>query len=165
MPLNLELKTKVDSHQKYIALLKKANAENMGILHQKDIYYRWKGGLLKLRLEGSSSTLIKYVRPETGKRLSNYELLHLEGDDPEKYLGEIFAVEAVVEKKRKLYIWNNTRVHLDEVKGLGKFLELETLFLASRKEMEKRFASTVELLGLDPERQIRMSYKNLVKGK
>ena len=137
MPVNLELKLKVDSHLKYIYLLKKANAENKGVLKQKDIYYRWKKGLLKLRIEGDSATLIKYVRAEKGKRWSNFDLMRLTGENPEKYFDDLLTVEAVVEKKRKLYFWNNTRVHLDEVKGLGKFLELETLFISTRADMEK----------------------------
>ena len=48
-------------------------------------------------------------------------------------------VEAVVEKKRLLYMYDNTRIHLDEVKGLGKFLELETLVLSGLKDAKNRF--------------------------
>ena len=33
----------------------------------------------------------------------------------------------MVEKTRRLFIWRHTRIHLDEVKGLGVFLELETV--------------------------------------
>jgi len=164
MPVNLELKLKVDSHLKYIYLLKKANAENKGVLKQKDIYYRWKKGLLKLRIEGDSATLIKYVRAEKGKRWSNFDLMRLTGENPEKYFDDLLTVEAVVEKKRKLYFWNNTRVHLDEVKGLGKFLELETLFISTRADMEKRFTDTIAMLGLDLSKQIRKSYKNIPTG-
>jgi len=164
MPVNLELKLKVDSHLKYIYLLKKANAENKGVLKQKDIYYRWKKGLLKLRIEGDSATLIKYVRAEKGKRWSNFDLMRLTGENPEKYFDDLLTVEAVVEKKRKLYFWNNTRVHLDEVKGLGKFLELETLFISTRADMEKRFTDTIAMLGLDLSKQIRKSYKNILTG-
>jgi len=100
MPVNLELKLKVDSHLKYIYLLKKANAENKGVLKQKDIYYRWKKGLLKLRIEGDSATLIKYVRAEKGKRWSNFDLMRLTGENPEKYFDDLLTVEAVVEKIR-----------------------------------------------------------------
>ena len=164
MPVNLELKLKVDSHLKYIYLLKKANAENKGVLKQKDIYYRWKKGLLKLRIEGDSATLIKYVRAEKGKRWSNFDLMRLTGENPEKYFDDLLTVEAVVEKKRKLYFWNNTRVHLDEVKGLGKFLELETLFISTKADMEKRFTDTIAMLGLDLSKQIRKSYKNILTG-
>lgn len=165
MPLNLELKIKVDSHAKFISTLKKAGAEDQGILKQKDIYFKVKKGLLKLRVEGGTYTLVKYLRDEKGKRWSNYELLELKGKNPEKYLRNIFEVETVVEKKRIFWLFDNTRVHLDEVKGLGKFLELETLFTSTCKDAEKRFKKTVELLNLDLSKQIHTSYKNLVMKK
>ena len=31
----------------------------------------------------------------------------------------------VVEKRRRLLLWEGVRIHLDEVEGLGSFLELE----------------------------------------
>jgi len=165
MPLNLELKIKVDSHTKLINLLKKMEAEYKGILIQKDVYFKVKKGLLKLRVEGGTNTLIKYLRDEKGKRWSNYELLKLEGKNPEKYLRDVFEVAAVVEKKRELYLYNNTRVHLDEVKRLGKFLELETLLIGDKLDAHKRFNEIIGLLGLDVSKQIRSSYKVLLSGK
>lgn len=175
MPLNLELKIKVDSHAKFISTLEKIGAEYKGILIQKDVYYSQrdgylkakggKNGLLKLRIENGSYTLIKYLRDEEGKRWSDYELLRIEGKDPEKYLSALFDVETIVIKRRKFYLYENTRVHLDVVKGLGKFLELETLLMSDRKDAEKRFKKVVKLLGLDLSKQIHSSYKNLLLGK
>jgi len=162
MPLNLELKVKVNSHSNFISVLKSANAEKMGILKQKDVYFKIKKGILKLRVENKTFTMIKYFRDEKAKRWSNYELLKLEGANPENYLRQIFDVEVVVEKKRMVWLYNNTRVHLDEVKGLGKFLELETLFISTRQDAVKRFNDTVTLLNLDLSGQIRASYKNLL---
>lgn len=165
MPLNLELKIKVESHSKLIKALGRINAEKIGILRQKDIYYKTGKGLLKLRIEGNSYTLIKYLRDEKGKRWSNYELLRLEGKDPEKYLHDVFDIDTIVEKKRILYLYKNTRIHLDEVKRLGKFLELETLLVSSRKDAEERFREIIKLLELDLTKQIRKSYKLLMLGK
>lgn len=192
MPLNLELKIKVDSHAKFISTLEKIGAEYKGILIQKDVYYSQrdvripplptsrqacgtyggylkakdrKNGLLKLRIENGSYTLIKYLRDEEGKRWSDYELLRIEGKDPEKYLSALFDVETIIIKRRKFYLYENTRVHLDVVKGLGKFLELETLLMSNRKDAEKRFKKVVKLLGLDLSKQIHSSYKNLLLGK
>lgn len=165
MPRNLELKIKCDTHTKLLNSLKKMKAEYKGLLLQKDIYYKVKNGLLKLRVEGGTYTLIKYLRDEKGKRWSNYELLKLDGENPEKYLMDIFEITAVVEKKRKFYLYDNTRVHLDEVKHLGKFMELETLLIGGRRDAQKRFDKIVELLDLDPTKQIRSSYKTLLTGK
>jgi len=165
MPINLELKIKVESHTKLINVLRRINAEKKGILRQKDVYYKTKNGLLKLRIERNSFTLVKYLRNEKGKRWSNYELLRLEGQNPEKYLRDIFKIDTIVEKKRILYLYKNTRIHLDEVKGLGKFLELETLIVSTRRDAGIRFKEIIKLLNLDLSKQIRTSYKFLMLGK
>lgn len=165
MAFNLELKIKIESFRKFENILKKNMAEFKGILKQKDIYYKYKHGLLKLRIEKGTYTLIKYFRDEHNKRWSNYELLELKGKDPEKYLNEILTQEVVVEKSRKLYLYNNTRIHLDEVKNLGKFLELETLLISDRKDATKRFNEIKLLLGIENVEEIRKSYKNLLMKK
>lgn len=162
MPLNLELKIKVNSHKQIESALKKNGAEFKGILKQKDVYYKTKSGLLKLRIEGKSFTLIKYLRDEKGKRWSNYELLDLRGKNPEKYLESILNIEAVVEKKRKLYLYDNTRVHLDEVKELGNFLELETLLVVGKSDATRRFNNVKQMLGIENHEQIHTSYRNLI---
>lgn len=165
MAVNLELKIKTGSHQKYISTLEKVNASYEGILKQKDVYYKIPKGLLKLRIENGSYSLIKYLRDEKGKRWSNYELLFLTGKNPEKYLSEIFKIAAVVEKKRTLYLYKGTRIHLDEVKGLGKFLELETVADGGKADAQQRFDEIAGLLNLDTSKQIRSSYKNLIEAK
>lgn len=162
MPVNLELKLKIASFNKTAILLKQIGADYKGVLKQKDVYYRIKPGLLKLRIENNSYCLIKYLRDERGKRWSNYKLLFLKGENPETYLSEIFDIDAVVEKKRKLYLYKNTRIHLDEVKRLGKFLELETIVNENKSDAHERFNEIVNLLKLDKTKQIKASYKNLV---
>ena len=42
-------------------------------------------------------------------------------------LGETNGVDVVVEKRRRLLLWETVRIHLDEVEGLGSFLELEAV--------------------------------------
>jgi len=163
MPTNLELKIKLGQKNGTEKLLKKAKAKYEGLLKQKDVYYKFKKGLLKLRVEDGSNCLIKYFRDEKGTRWSNYDILKLEGKNVEKYLAEILNVENVVEKKRKLYFYKNTRIHIDEVKNLGTFLELETVVAKNKKHAELEFAEVVELLNLDVEKQIKSSYRNLLK--
>jgi predicted adenylyl cyclase CyaB len=163
MPTNLELKIKLDQKNGTEKLLKNAGAQYKGLLKQKDVYYKFKNGLLKLRIENGSYCLIKYFRDEKGTRWSEYEILKLDGKNVEKYLSEILKVETVVEKKRKLYLYQNTRIHLDEVKNLGNFLELETVVAKNKKHAESEFAEVIELLNLDLKKQIKSSYRNLLK--
>lgn len=162
MPVNLELKVKINSIKKLEKLAKTASAEFKGVLKQKDVYFKNKKGLLKLRIENGACCLIKYLRDEKGKRWSNYEILKLEGKNIEEYLKDILAVEVVVEKNRKLYVYKDTRIHLDEVKNLGKFLELETVVTKNKNHAEKEFYEVVKMLNLDLTKQIKASYRNLL---
>jgi adenylate cyclase class 2 len=163
MPTNLELKVRLDDPRKVSEKIKSINAEYKGELNQVDVYYRYKKGLLKLRTENGRQTLIKYNRNEkTGNRWSDYELISLENNDAREYLDDILDTETVVEKTRLLYLFDNTRIHLDAVKGLGSFLELETLVLNGKEDAEKRFNHIIKILELNPEDEIRKSYSDLM---
>jgi len=166
MPVNLELKIKTDLFDPLIEKLKSINAKQDSILLQKDIYYKIPNGLLKLRIENETQTLIYYNRDEVSEnRWSDFNLLNIEDDNAEEFLSKLFATEEVVEKKRRLFWFNNTRIHLDEVKELGNFLELETLVIEGKTDAEKRFNEIVQLLKLDLSKQIKKSYKNLIAEK
>lgn len=166
MAQNLELKIKIVSADEFIATLEKIGAVDEGILNQKDTYYKFDKGLLKLRSVNGRFELIKYLRDESGeRRWSNYELLYLEGKNVEKYLSELFDVEVIVEKIRRLYIYKKTRIHLDSVKNLGEYLELETVVNEDQQEAQILFDEIVELLKLDKFKEIRSSYRDLMKAK
>ena len=163
MPKNLELKINVKSHQIFRKKLIEIGAEKIGILNQKDVYYKVQKGLLKLRIEDRKESLIYYNRDEIGKnRWSNYDFLKIENEGGEKFLRKIFAIETIVEKTRELFLFENTRIHLDKVKSLGNYLELETLVLQSHAEAKKRFERIRDLLDLDISKQIKKSYRDLL---
>ncbi len=144
MPTNLELKLKLKSHDSLKKILKIVKADYQGVLNQKDVYYKNKNSLLKLRIENGKECLIKYNRDEKGKkRWSDFDILYFERGNAEKFLSEIFKINAVVEKKRFLYKMLDTRIHLDKVKGLGYFLELETLVLNNKNDAQKRFKKVI----------------------
>lgn len=163
MPLNLELKIRLENPSSVKEKIKLINAEYKGELNQADVYYGYKKGLLKLRIENGSQTLIKYNRNETaGSRWSDYQLISLENNDAREYLNDILETETVVEKKRHLYMYDNTRIHLDDVKGLGSFLELETLVIDGKDNAERRFSHIILALELNTEHEIRKSYRDLM---
>jgi adenylate cyclase class 2 len=166
MQKNLELKIRCGSFAKIKKSLNEINAEFKGKLIQKDVYYKISKGLLKLRIENRHQSLIKYLRDEKGKdRWSDFQVLKFADGDAEEFLRQIFNIETVVEKKRLLYMYDDTRIHLDEVKGLGKFLELETLVLSGLPDAKKRFKKIISLLDLDFNNQIKNSYKILIEEK
>lgn len=166
MPLNLEIKIRLDSFDEIKSLLKKIDADFVEVLNQKDIYYKISNGLLKLRIENGKQSLIKYLRDEKNtNRWSNFDLIKFSEGNAEEVLKGIFVEEAVVEKKRLLFMFDDTRIHLDEIKNLGKFLELETLVINGKADARKRFNKIIRLLNLNLENQIRKSYRDLIMEK
>ena len=167
MGKNLELKTKVNSHDEFIRILIKVRAIDKGVLNQKDIYYKINNGLLKLRIQNGEFYLIKYLRDEnTLTRWSNYEILQIKSKNAEDFLKSLFDIETVVEKERVFFLYKHTRIHLDKVKALGNFLELETVIDGiSDQQGEEEFAEVVSLLKLDLNQQLKTSYRTLLINK
>jgi predicted adenylyl cyclase CyaB len=94
---------------------------------------------LKLReIDGASAELIAYDRPDrVDARTSGYRILPLnDGPAAKDLLAASLGVLVVVEKTRELYLHKNVRIHLDQVVGLGAFLEFEAV-LASPSEFER----------------------------
>ena len=163
MPTNLELKIRVISHQALKKILEQIGAENKGMLKQKDVYYSIPNGLLKLRIENGNESLIFYNRNENNKnRWSNFEFLKFVNGKGEKFFNNLFDVKIIVKKKRELFYYDDTRIHLDTVKFLGKFLELETLVINGKTDAKKRFKKIINILELDESKQIRKSYRDLL---
>lgn len=166
MPKNLEIKIRLKSFDFVKSIIKKKKIKLVEKLKQKDIYYSVPDGLLKLRIENGNSSIIFYNRDEKSKnRWSDFDVIHFSDGDAEKFFARLFKVTAEVEKIRELYIYNNTRIHLDSVKKLGLFLELETMVVDGMRDAKQRFANTIELLNLNVENEIRSSYKNLITKK
>lgn len=166
MAKNLEIKVKLNTHKQIKKILKDNKIKLTEILNQKDVYYKVDRGILKLRIENRNQTLIFYDRNEKSrKRWSDYYLLDLSSVDANKYLKRFLDVTVIVKKKRELYLYKNTRIHLDFVQGLGYFLELETRVINGLKDAEKRFNYLLDLLELRSKKEIRASYKDLLLSK
>jgi adenylate cyclase class IV len=58
-------------------------------------------------------------------------------------------------------MYKNTRVHLDTVKHLGKFMELETLVLVGKDDAKKRFSFLIDKFSININEQIKGSYRDL----
>lgn len=163
MPKNIELKTKLENFDRIKLILKQRGIELSEILIQTDIYYDFSNFLLKLRKSNEEYQLIKYNRDEYGKeRISDYEILKIRGEDPISFFNSIFKISTIVKKKRELYLYKNTRIHLDEVETLGKFLEIETVVKSSDEEAQTEFQQVVNLLELDLSKQLKVSYRDLL---
>jgi len=138
MPTNVEIKARV--HDPAIA----ARARRLSdappeTVHQRDTFFGCPHGRLKLRELGSGgSELIWYDRPDTaGSKRSDYRLAAVA--DPAALrviLERAYGVTQLVEKTRTLCLVGQTRIHLDEVVGLGSFVELEVVLHDGQPESE-----------------------------
>ena len=76
-------------------------------------------------------------------------------------------MRVVVEKERRLFLWEGVRIHLDTVSGLGSFVEFEAVApddsdLTVERE---RVAFLRELLGLRGEDLVAAGYADALAGK
>lgn len=106
------------------------NARDTRELQQTDTFFHTPRGRLKLREFGDGTAeLISYHRADqSGPRLSEYERVAC--DNPKalfRMLANSPGVRGVVRKKREVALIDRTRVHLDEVEGLGPFVEIEVV--------------------------------------
>jgi homotetrameric cytidine deaminase len=127
---NVELKAHDPDPGRTLERALAAGAEDRGVLRQRDTYFAVARGRLKLReQEPGGATLIAYERPDAGsERVSDYRLVPVAEPEPLRVaLAAANGVSAVVVKRRRLLIWESVRIHLDEVDGLGSFLELEAV--------------------------------------
>ena len=125
---NVELKALDPDPDRSLATCRELGAEDRGVLRQRDTYFRTRSGRLKLREEvPGGATLIQYDRPDAAAaRESRYRLTRVE--DPDELRASLEAALGtlvVVEKERRLLLWEGVRIHLDTVAGLGSFVELE----------------------------------------
>ena len=127
---NVELKAHDPDPGRTLERALAAGAEDRGLLRQRDTYFTVAHGRLKLREEEpGGATLISYVRPDAAtERVSSYRLVPVpDPDGLREALAASVGVAAVVVKRRHLLLWETVRIHLDDVEGLGTFLELEAV--------------------------------------
>jgi adenylate cyclase class IV len=144
---NVEVKARAGDLKDLRAKALAAGASEAGVFRQEDTFFRCASGRLKLRaVEGAGAELIAYDRPdEPGPRLSRYEVVPVA--DPVRMkaaLSSACGILGVVRKRRTLLLLGKTRVHLDEVEGLGDYVELE--FVRERGEPHERGRRTVQAL-------------------
>lgn len=165
---NLELKVQLDpeTFDSLKALLAPYYSET---LSQTDTYFVTKHGRLKLREEnGKNAYFIHYQRPNLQEaKQSNY--LFYPVDDVGLFLsvfGDSLEEEVKVKKQRALYFPKpHIRVHLDQVEGLGNFLEIEIILsneapLALAETEMEELQDWLQLLNL---RKITHGYRELLQ--
>jgi homotetrameric cytidine deaminase len=125
---NVELKATDPEPARTLERALALGAADHGVIVQRDTYFRVPDGRLKLREEEPGEAhLIAYARPDDAAvRVSAYRVVPA-SEGTREALAETVGVDVVVEKRRRLLLWETVRIHLDEVSGLGAFVELEAV--------------------------------------
>lgn len=167
MPVNIELKVKVDNLAEVERAVRKLTGLPGVRFHQEDTFFHVRHGRLKLRKNSDGrGELIQYCRADTAAaKRSDYLLTPV--TDPDGLVALLEAalgVQGVVRKERTVYLVGNTRVHLDRVDELGTFVELEVVLQDGQTEAEGRSvaAGLMTLLGLDGAGLVGVAYGDLL---
>ncbi|MEI7657097.1 MAG: class IV adenylate cyclase [Phycisphaerae bacterium] len=146
---NLEFKAELREPAIAREVCRSLGATLIGTMHQVDTYFRMASGRLKrreIRVDvppGESPAepeveIIFYERPnEVGAKVSRFRI-YSEQRAAEVFGREPLPIWLVVKKVRTLYMLDNTRIHLDQVEGLGWFLEFEHLMSRDKPIEEAR---------------------------
>jgi predicted adenylyl cyclase CyaB len=170
MPVNIEIKARVHD---FAALRSRAEALSdtpVQVIPQEDTFFHTPRGRLKLRqLAADRAQLVYYERPDQeGPKHSMYHIF--ETSDPQNLktaLSLALGVRGVVRKRRYLYLVGQTRLHLDEVEGLGQFMELEVVLRPGQTDAEGQAIARnlMTRLGVPEEDLLSAAYIDLIEAK
>jgi predicted adenylyl cyclase CyaB len=167
MPQNVEIKARVSDMPRLEKLAAALCAAPGEVIVQEDVFFNVPKGRLKLRkFSLERGELIYYERSDSaGPKVSDYSRSFT--NEPaalEKILTEAFGVRAVVRKRRTLYLCGQTRIHLDEVEGLGSFVELEVVLGPGQSPAsgERIALALMKSLAISPDSLVQGAYVDLL---
>jgi predicted adenylyl cyclase CyaB len=146
MARNVELKARDADPARSLQASLDLGAEDHGWLQQLDTYFKVPRGRLKLREQDGAAELIFYERSDEAiERESQYQIVPVhDADGLKDALAAALGILVAVEKSRRLLLWQNVRIHLDEVPGLGSFIELEAV-AAPDSDLSGEYRNVAEL--------------------
>lgn len=127
---NVEIKAQCSNLVKMRIKLKELNARYEGADHQIDTYFKTKDFKLKLRQGNIENNLIFYDRQKKkGPKLSSIIFYKTEEDSGslKEILAKVMGIDIIIDKSREIYWIDNVKFHLDQVQGLGEFMEIEAI--------------------------------------
>lgn len=164
---NIEIKARSNKQDAIRDLLLTAGAEFRGTDHQTDTYFRVPHGRLKLREGHIENQLIHYRRANhKGPKQADVLLFpSVPGSGLKEILTAALGILVVVDKVREIYFIGNVKFHLDHVKGLGSFVEIEAIDkegTIGRETLLEQCNHYLGLFGIIPEELVSVSYSDML---
>ncbi|HPF35678.1 class IV adenylate cyclase [bacterium] len=169
MSANVEIKARVRDPEAFAAAAAALSDGPVQEIPQHDVFFRVPAGRLKLRrFADGTGELIQYSRPDRpGPKTSDYVLAPTTACDAlREALARALGEAGEVIKRRRLWLSGRTRIHLDDVEGLGCFMELEVVLepqedpAAGRAEADRLMAD----LGVVETDLVDRAYVDLLNG-
>ena len=168
--LNIEFKAKAKDIDALEQILLQHNPLFVGEDHQIDTYFNIQTDRLKLREGNIENNLIFYERTnQAGPKNSHFNLIKVEDATGLKdVLTKSVGIKVIVKKRREIYYINNVKFHLDEVPGLGSFIEIEAgnmLADLSQVQMKEQCDFYIKEFGIKDADLIDVSYSDMLMEK
>ncbi len=166
--LNFEFKARLNNEQQVRAALERLDARFIGTDHQIDTYFRVPTGRLKVREGRLENALIFYQRSNLRRaRQASVEMMLLpRRNSLRAILARSLGTLAVVDKRREIYFVKNVKIHLDRVRRLGKFLEVEAISRAGDvKKIRSQARQFQKVFGISAKDIVAESYSDLILAK
>jgi predicted adenylyl cyclase CyaB len=165
MPVNIEIKAYCRRPQQAIEILENLDAVYKGKDHQIDTYFMVNEGRLKLREGKIENNLIYYKRDDQEGPKTSEVILYPSGKEPglKNILNQVLGTKVIVDKQRAIYFIGNVKFHIDEVKELGSFLEIEAIGeYGEEKQLDEQCKYYMDVLQVVNEDLIPESYSDLL---
>lgn len=164
---NIEIKAKSSNHEFIRNTLIQQWADFKWIDHQIDTYYKVEKWRLKLREWNIENYLIHYIRSDIEwPKNSDVTLYQFEPSSSlKKVLNDSHDILTVVDKTREIYFIDNIKFHIDIVKALWTFVEIEAIdndWSIWKKRLLEQCSIFMEILKVHKKDLVSSSYSDLL---
>ncbi len=168
MAANIEIKAYAPDFEALRKVAESLSDTPCQVIPQVDTFFNCPSGRLKLReLAPDHGQLVYYQRQDvSGPKHSEYRIFETrEPNMLKELLTQAYGIRGVVSKVRYLYMVGQTRIHLDDVQDLGKFLELEVVLRQGQTDSEGQAVAEelINQLGIRPGDLIEGAYMDMLE--
>jgi predicted adenylyl cyclase CyaB len=162
---NVEIKAKYYDLGYAREILKSKNADFKGKDFQRDTYFNFIDGKLKIREGNIENNLIYYKRENEEIKKAKGLIFPLGNNKSLKEkLAEGLGILITIEKEREIYFIDNVKFHLDKILNLGNFIEIEAINYENilEEKLKEQVDCYVNLFKIQKENLIKESYSDLL---
>ncbi len=164
---NVEIKARCSDIDRMEKLLHEFKADFKGEDHQIDTYFNTSQGRLKLREGNIENALIHYDRGNQSQPKVSDICYYIPEviEDLKMVLTTSLGVKVIVDKRRQIFFIENVKFHLDKVKSLGTFIEIEAIDkegITGEEKLREQCYYFMAMFGVMKEHLIAESYSDMM---